>query len=104
MTEYIEITVLITREDYQFRLVTTEWTKGSYAPVKTSKYFKTLSVKGLSENNIEDRLNNLIELSIKKFQHNLIVCKYCKGKFPPEHTVLSDVCHSCAVKHLNVIF
>jgi len=104
VNEDVELTVLVTREAYDFRLLTIEWTQGSYAPVKTSKIWKTLEVEALGEKEIKDKISKLIDEALKVMNGDLVTCKYCKEKFHPSHTIDGGVCHSCAVKHLNVVF
>lgn len=103
-SEDIELIVLVTREAYQFRFLTIEWTKGCYAPVKTSKSWKILEVKGLEADEIKNKLLQLVDEAVKTMNDNLITCRYCKEKFHPSHTIDGDVCHSCAVQYLNVMF
>jgi hypothetical protein len=103
-SEDIELTVLVTSEAYQFRFLTIEWTKGSYAPEKTSRAWKTLEVNDLREEEVKSKLLQLVDEGVKKMKDNLITCIYCKEKFHPSHTIDGDVCHSCAVKYLDVVF
>lgn len=99
-----EITIFVTAEEVEFRLETTEWTMGSYAPVNTSKLWKRLKIKRLSDERIKEKVLESVQAAMNKMEEDMVICPYCHKKFAVEHTIDGDVCHNCAVVHLNVIF
>lgn len=104
VSEDIELTVLVTREAYEFRICITEWTHGSYGPAGTSELWKRFEIEDIYEDDLKEKLKELVKLSIDKMEEDLVTCKFCKKKFPPDHTIDGDVCHGCAVRHLGVVF
>jgi hypothetical protein len=99
-----QLTILVTAEEYQFRLGVTEWTKGSYAPVTTSYLWKRLILEDINSEEVEENLLKYFNMAVSKTKITLRVCKYCKKKFSGDHMISDNVCHSCAVEHEGVIF
>jgi len=99
-----ELIVLVTAEEYQFRLTTTEWTKGGYEPVTTSYLFKRLILKNINSGELEQKIIDYLNLAVNKMKANLRVCKYCKRKFIIEDMINNNVCHGCASEYGRVIF
>lgn len=102
--EFIQqVTILVTAEEYQFRLGTTEWTMGAYAPASTSRLWKRLIIKKTNPDEMEKRILEYFNMAINKMKADLKVCKYCKNKFPREHMFSNNICHGCA-GNIGVVF
>lgn len=101
-----QISVIITAENIEVRLPQIEWTCGSYGPVLTSRFWKSISFKELEARSEEDckSIRELVENGVRARKRQYKKCKYCGEKFPPERMISSDVCHSCAEAHEGVLF
>lgn len=99
-----EVTIFITDEEIQFRINVIEWTKGSYAPVGTSKKWKSISTNELREEKLKEKILELFKGSLKAIEDRLITCKYCNKKVERGHAIDKETCQHCAVVHLGVVF
>lgn len=94
------IVVLVTREALELRLQTIEWPH-PHEPRRTSRLFRRIEWESIkSRKALRDLLKEAIEARRAEFG----TCRYCGQSFPPERMIQGNVCHSCAEKHLDVIF
>ena len=94
------IVVVVTPEALEFRLPTIEWTKGSYGPAESSRFWKRVEDKRLSES----ELGNLDQSAKAARRAQYRTCRFCGERYPPERRSEVDVCHGCAEKHLGIVF
>lgn len=93
------IVAVVTAEALELRLPTVEWTRGSYGPAGTSRLWRRVTW-----DQCPSPLSDLIAEARAARQEEFRECRYCSGRFPPEHRVEEDVCHGCASRHQGVVF
>jgi len=94
-----EITILITPEAVEFRLATVDWI-GPHSPVPSSKLWKRVPIYELTEEALPSLINEAREARRAEY----LPCRFCGQLVPPEHRIEGDVCHSCAERHLGIVF
>lgn len=92
------IVVVITPDDLELRMPTTEWTGGAYGPAPSSTLWKRI---GLDDLDGAD-LPGLLDAAIAHRAGEFVACRHCGQLFPPEHRH-DDVCHGCSEKHLGIV-
>jgi hypothetical protein len=92
--------IVVTPEAFELRLPTTEWTGGAYGPAASSRLWRRRKADSLSD----EELSQLIDQCNAARKRQFRACRYCKKRFPPEHRIYSNVCHSCAERNEGVVF
>lgn len=93
------IIILVTPESIEIRLPTVEWTKSTYGPAASSRFWKRVNESEITD----EELENLLKEALKERRSEFKICRYCKEPVPPEHRHSEDVCHGCAERHLGVV-
>jgi hypothetical protein len=94
------IVVLVTREAFEFRLPTVEWTASAYGPAAASRLWRRVPTSRASDR----RLKSLVQGAMAARKSEFRDCRFCGRSTPPEHRHGDDVCHSCAEEHLGVVY
>lgn len=94
------IVVLVTTEALELRLPTVEWTMGSHGPATSSRLWKRLKWDQLQDGQLPGLLAQAQAARRREYRN----CPYCGGRFPPEHRVEKNICHTCAEKHLGIVY
>lgn len=92
------VVILITPEAMEIRLPTMDWPR-PYMAVPSSRLWKRLQWARLSEK----RMMKLIEEARQVRAAEFVPCRFCGKEFPPERRA-DDACHSCASKHLGIVY
>jgi hypothetical protein len=91
------VVILLTPEAVDVRLPTIDWTQGAYGPAASSRLQKRHELADSSG------IMKSIHEALSKRQAQFNECPYCHKTFPPER-MAAGACHSCAERHLNVVF
>lgn len=93
------IVALVTAEALELRLPVVEWTMGSYGPAMASRLWRRFAWDELSPSQLGDVLQQAQAARDAEYQE----CIYCHQRFTLDH-MTGDACHSCASKHLGVVY
>lgn len=94
------ITVIVTREAYEFRLPTVEWTCPGRGPALSSRLWQRVEADAQTPQTLLEKIEAVREARI----HETSTCRFCGRRFPPEHRHEEDVCHGCAERHLGIVY
>ena len=96
------IVILLTPEAMEIRLPTTDWTQGAYGPVSSSRLWKRIKFERLFSSD-KNLLTNLLKEGLRIREREFKECIFCKKKYAMEH-MTGNYCHSCASKHLGIVY
>jgi len=94
------IVLVVSREALEIRHPRTEWTRGAYGPAASSCLWRRRKWASLKSAELPELIASARRARKRQFRR----CRFCGGRFPPEHRIEDDVCHGCASSHLGVTF
>ena len=98
------LTCVVTAEAVELRLATIEWTKGAYAPMRSSTHWRTLRAPHDDGADWDDLLCTAVEGARLARERQFRRCRFCGEPTPPERRIDRRTCHACAEHQLGVVF
>jgi hypothetical protein len=96
------VVVVVTPEALEIRLPVTEWTRGTHGPALSSRLWKRIEHRHISDAVLTEYLRDA--LLARQAQYS--TCRFCGEQFPPDKVIDTGgtVCHGCASSELGVVF